>query len=50
MKGRYEIKDRNNPKAKGYRFTKLEHAQRELAHATPPERWYIFDRAEGKEV
>lgn len=44
MTGRYEIRDNQNPKARGYRFTKLERAQRELTHAVPASRWFIFDR------
>lgn len=50
MTGRYEIRDRHNPKAKGMRFTSLASAQRELAHAVPAERWFIFDRSNQKEI
>lgn len=44
MTGRYEIKDRTNPLARGYRFTSLDRAKRELARAVPRTRFYILDR------
>ena len=50
MTGRYEIRDRENPRARGYRFTALDRAQRELAHAVPAGRWFIYDRQTGEEV
>lgn len=50
MRGRFEIRDRNYPAARGMRFASLERAQRELAHAVPASRFFIFDRLERKEV
>ncbi len=42
---RWEIKDRQNPTNRGMRFSTLERARRELAHAVPPSRWFISDRS-----
>jgi hypothetical protein len=50
MTGRYEIRDRHNPKDRGMRFTDLARAQRELARAEPTSRWFIFDRLDQKET
>lgn len=45
MKGRYEIVDNNHPTWKGMRYTKLEHAQREIEQAVgEPGRFTIRDR------
>lgn len=44
MQGRYEIKDRANPRARGMRFTDLARAKREYAHAAPQARFFILDR------
>lgn len=46
----YEIRDRENPRAKGMRFSTLERAKRELAHAVPADRWFIYDRETRQEV
>lgn len=50
MKLRYEIIDKNHPTWKGTRFSTLDRAQRELAHAVPAGRFYIKDRTTGTEV
>jgi hypothetical protein len=50
MSGRWEIKDRENPAARGMRFASLERAARELAHAVPRSRWFLWDRLERREV
>jgi hypothetical protein len=50
MNGRYEIRDRQNPQARGMRFSSLDRAERELAHAVPATRWFIFDRVMKAEV
>lgn len=44
MKLRYEMKDLHAPTLRGQRFTALERAQRELAHAVPRGRFVIYDR------
>jgi hypothetical protein len=48
MKRRYEL--RHDTYGRGYRYTKLEHAQRELAHSVPAGEWYIWDRQENHKV
>lgn len=50
MKGRYEIVDRKHALERGQRFTTLDRARRELAHAVPQGRFYIEDRSTGHEV
>ena len=50
MKGRYEIVDREHPLWKGQRFSALDRAQREYAHAAPANRFYIKDRTTGEDV
>jgi hypothetical protein len=50
MKQRYEIKDSRNQADRGMRFTSLRAAQRELSHACPPGRFYIYDRQDKREV
>ncbi len=48
MKGRYEIKDIQNPKAHGQRFANLPNAILELSVAVgEPGRWIIVDRETG---
>lgn len=50
MTGRYEIRDRQMP-GRGMRFTAIDRARREIAQATVrPGRFYIYDRAERREV
>lgn len=49
MAAKYEIKDRQDPRARGMRFSSLERAQRELAHA-PRSRYMLVDRDTGQEV
>ena len=46
----YEIKDRENMKARGQRFSSLARAERELAYAVPASRFVIVDRETGEEV
>ena len=50
MDRRYEIRDREHPGWRGQRFTSLDRARRELAHAVPPERWQLWDREEQREL
>lgn len=50
MKLRYEIVDRKNSLDRGMRFSTLDRARSELAHAVPAGRFYIEDRTTGTEV
>ena len=50
MKLRYEIIDNEHPTWKGTRFSTLDRARRELAHAAPAGRFYIKDRTTNTEV
>lgn len=48
MSRRYEIKDAQNPKARGQRFDNLPNAILELSRAVgEPGRWLIVDRETG---
>lgn len=47
---RYEIRDTHNPTWKGMRFTSLDRALRELAHAVPKSRFEVIDRTTGEKV
>jgi hypothetical protein len=42
MQRRYQLA--HDTLGRGYRYTKLEHAIRELAHCVPAGEWYIIDR------
>jgi hypothetical protein len=42
VKGRYQL--RHDRYGFGLKYTKLEHAQRELQHCVPAGEWFIFDR------
>lgn len=50
MKLRYEIKDTHNPTWRGYRYSNIERARRELAKAEPPGRFVLIDRETKEEV
>lgn len=50
MKSRYEIVDKKHALERGMRFSTLDRARRELAHAVPAGRFYIEDRTTGMEV
>ena len=50
MKLRYEIVDKQHALWRGQRFSTLDRARRELAHAVPVSRFYIKDRTTGTEV
>ena len=47
---RYEIKDREHKDWRGQRFSSLERAQREMNHAHPRSRFYIYDRTTKQEI
>lgn len=52
MKKRYQITHTPQPDGRNYghsyRYTKLETAQRELAHSVPRAEWFILDRETGE--
>lgn len=50
MNRRYEIRDAYNPTARGMRFSNFENAWKELSHAVPAGRWYIWDRQDKVKV
>ena len=50
MKGRYEVKDSKYPTWRGRRFTKLEHARRDLVQAEPRGRFFVWDRLERRRL
>lgn len=50
MKLRYELVDKQHALERGQRFSTLDQARRELAHAVPQSRFYIEDRTTGMEV
>ncbi len=50
MKGRYEIVDSKHGTERGMRFSTLDRAERELAHAVPAGRFYIVDRMKPEDV
>lgn len=48
MKGRYEL--RHDTYGRGYRYTDLRLARKEIAKCIPASTWYIFDRLEKRRV
>lgn len=48
MQGRYEL--RHPVYGRGYRWTRLDLAERDLAKSVPANEWFIYDRLEKRRL